>query len=76
MKQKVTEIREIVRANLIKCRKENGLTQTEVGMVIGKEKSTVASWEQGKSMPDIDTLYRLATYYHKTIGFMFGDEDQ
>ena len=68
-------LREIIRQRLIECRRENGLTQTEVGHIIGKEKTTVATWEQGRSMPDVETLYRLAAYYHKTIGYMYGDEE-
>ena len=70
-----TDVREIVRNKLILCRTESNLTQKEVGQIVGKSPTAVASWEQGLSMPDIDTLYRLAMYYHKTIGFMFGEED-
>ena len=69
------EIREIVRLKLIECRKEKHMTQTDVGMVIGKKKTTVATGEQGKSLPDSDTLYQLAQYYGKTISFMYGEED-
>lgn len=60
---------------LIECRKERGLTQTEVGEIVGKKKTTVASWEQGKSSPDIATLARLAAYYKKTISYFFGEEE-
>jgi DNA-binding XRE family transcriptional regulator len=69
------EIREIVRLKLIECRKEKHLTQTDVGNFIGKKKTTVATWEQGKSLPDIDTLYKLAKFYGKTISFMYGEDD-
>ena len=50
------------------------MTQTDVGKIVGKSKTAVASWEQGASMPDIVTLHRLATYYEKTIEFMYGEE--
>lgn len=70
------EIRQCVRKKLIECRKEYKLTQTQVGEIVGKKKTTVASWEQGQTVPDIETLYRLAVYYKKTLDFMFGEKDQ
>lgn len=70
------EIRKTIQNRLIECRKEKGLTQTEVGELVDKKKTTVASWEGGKSLPDADTLYRLATYYKKTISYMYGESDK
>ena len=68
------EMRNIVRKNLIKCRTERELTQTDVGKIVGKSKTAIASWEQGLSMPDIITLYKLANYYGVTLEFMYGEE--
>lgn len=68
------EIRDTVRHNLIKLRKESGLTQTELGEIIGRQKNSVASWEQGLSLPDITTLCNLAEYYNKTVGQLCGVE--
>ena len=69
-----SEINEIIRLKLIECRKERHLTQTEVGEIVGKKKTTVASWEQGQTMPDAETLYLLAKYYGKSMNFMYGEE--
>ena len=68
-------IKSKVRKALIECRIEKGLTQTDVGKLVGKSKTAVASWEQGLSMPDIATLYRLALYYEKTIAYMYGEKE-
>lgn len=68
------EIRKIIQTRLAECRFEHNLTQKEVGEILGKKPTTVATWEQGKSMPDVETLYRLAKYYDKTIAYMFGEE--
>ena len=38
-------IKDTVRKVLIECRKEKGLTQTEVGKIVGKGKTAVANWE-------------------------------
>lgn len=68
------EMRDIVRKNLIKCRTERELTQTDVGKIVGKSKTAIASWEQGLSMPDVITLYKLANYYGVTLEFMYGEK--
>lgn len=69
------EINQIIRNHLIQCRLEANLTQKEVGEIVGKKPTTVATWEQGKTMPDIETLYHLTKYYGKTLNYMFGIED-
>ena len=73
---KIDFLKDNIRYNLIECRKEHGLTQTEVGEIVGKSKTAVASWEQGLSTPDAVTLYRLATYYHKTMEWMYECEGE
>lgn len=62
-----------VRAILVNLRTEHKLTQTELGEIVGKSKTAVASWEQGLSMPDVATLYQLAQYYRKSMDFMCGE---
>lgn len=71
-----TNIKDNVRKALIACRKEKGLTQTQVGQIVGKTKTAVASWEQGLTIPDIETLYRLSKYYGKTINYMYGESEE
>lgn len=67
-----SEIRETIRKNLTELRKAHGLSQTDVAKLVGKSKNAVGSWEQGLSLPDIETLYRLAVYYQKSLDFMYG----
>ena len=68
------EIRNKVMNTLIECRKEKGLSQAELASVLDSATTTVASWEQGKSLPSIQMLYRLAKYYDKTIAYMYGEK--
>ena len=56
MKNKETEIRETMRLNIIKKRKELNMTQAELANAVNLKKNTIASWEQGLSSPDIDTI--------------------
>lgn len=73
-----TEVDYIVRDKiadiLIECRKEKGLTQAELAKELGFSPTGIAAWEQKKSLPSVDQLYRLARYYGKTISYMYGEE--
>lgn len=73
--EKDQQMRENIRQILIECRTERELTQTDVGKIVGKSKNAVASWEQGLSLPDIVTLYRLANYYGKSLDYMYGEQE-
>lgn len=68
------EIRTRVTNALIECRKEKDISQKELARAIDSKETTVASWEQGKSLPSVDMLYRLAKYYGKTMDYMYGEQ--
>lgn len=68
------ELRKNIRENLTFLRTEKRLTQTEVGKIVDKKSTTVASWEQGLSLPDLQTLYKLANYYKKSLEWFYEHE--
>ena len=70
------ELRGKIRAILIECRHEKGVSQAEVGRQVGKTENAIGAWEQGISVPDIVTLARLAKYYHKSLDYMYGEADK
>ena len=69
------ELRQIIKKRLIECRTERCVTQKEVGLAVGKSSTAVASWEQGLSLPDLVTIYKLSVFYNKSLDFLFGLED-
>lgn len=69
------EIRMNVMNTLIECRKNKGISQKQLAEDINSKETTVASWEQGKSLPSIDMLYRLSKYYGKSISYMYGESE-
>ena len=73
MKADNKEMRDKIRRILIELRTENGLTQSDVGNIVGKSPNAVASWEQGLSLPDAVTLYKLAKHYNKSMDYMYGE---
>ena len=59
MKNKESTIREAMRLNIITNRKRLKMRQIDLANELGIKKNTVASWEQGLSSPDIDTIVKL-----------------
>lgn len=45
-------------------RKNSGYTIEEVGEKLNKTKSAVSTWENGKAIPDVNTLLRLCALYN------------
>ncbi|MDD7735876.1 MAG: helix-turn-helix transcriptional regulator [Bacilli bacterium] len=54
----------IILSNL---RKNNGLTQTELGEKLGVSNKTISKWEQGTFLPDITYLLSIARIYNITV---------
>lgn len=52
------------------ARSHTGLTQVEVAEVLGISKSTIASYEVGRTEPDLETLAKLAEYYEVSLDWL------
>lgn len=59
--------------NLIKLRKQRGLTQDAVAERIHVVRQTVSKWEKGLSVPDADALRRLAELFEVPVGTLLGE---
>lgn len=53
-----------MRMTLKTAREIAGLTQTNAAQKLGVSSSTLSSYEQGKSYPDIPTLKKIEALYH------------
>lgn len=65
--------KEIVRANLVKLRKEHKFTQLELAEKIGYSDKAISRWETGEVNPDIETLDKLADLYGVDISVFFSE---
>ncbi len=65
------DIKQIIQNNLKFLRQKRGLTQADIAAEINKTPTAVASWEQGKSLPDATTLYHLSKFYNVNIGYLY-----
>lgn len=58
--------------NLIKLRKEKGLSQEELADKLSVSRQAISKWERGESLPDTDNLIRLAKLYGVSIDEIVG----
>lgn len=70
------EIRETIRQNLKAYREAKGITQFELSNILGSTPTTVASWEQGKSLPSVQMLYHLSRLYGVSMNDIYGVEEE
>ena len=63
------EIREEIRKNLIKYRKEKGLSQKELANLLNVSPPSVSIWENGRNSIDINNLFNIC----KILDISFND---
>lgn len=56
-------------------RRDKGLSQTQLGNVLGLSTSTISMYENGNREPDFETLELIADYFNVDIGFILGKSD-
>lgn len=64
-------IREIIANNLQTLRKNKRLTQSEVGEAVHYSDKAVSRWEKGESLPDVETLQKLANLFDVDTDYLF-----
>ncbi len=55
-------------------RKDNNLTQAELGKKLGIAPSTVGMYERGQREPDFETLEKIANYFSVNMNTLLGKE--
>lgn len=65
------DVKEIIKNNLIKYRKDNKLTQLELAEKIHYSDKAISRWENGEVVPDIETLNSLSEIYEISITQFF-----
>lgn len=66
-------LKKIIGKNLAELRKERKITQLEVAEMFGYTDKAVSKWEKGDTLPDVETLYQLASYYGVTLDYLTND---
>lgn len=67
----MSDIKAIVKENLIRLRREHKLTQLELSQKINYSDKAISRWETGEVTPDVETLAHLAELYEIPITAFF-----
>ena len=70
------DIRLILADNLTKLRKKHKLTQVELAHKLGFSDKSVSKWEQGDTIPDIETIKKIADLYGVSVDSLLEDKPQ
>ena len=60
--------------NLVKMRHKKKITQEQLADFLGVTKASVSQWERGNTLPDIQILPLLASYFDTTLDELLGYE--
>lgn len=58
-----------------KLRKEKGLTQEQLGDAFNITKTGISYWENGKTMPNMDMVGKLASYFGVTTDYLIKEKN-
>ena len=61
--------------NLASLRKKKKLTQIELAEKMGYSDKAISKWEQGATMPDIETMKQLCDFYGVTLDYLTKEEN-
>lgn len=64
------ELKDIVAKNLVELRKIFGFTQLEIAEKLNYSDKAISKWERGESLPDVETLKKIADIYGVTVDFL------
>lgn len=62
--------------NLIKLRKERGMSQESLGEIADVSRQTVSKWELGETTPEMAKLMLLADYFKITVDELIGRDSK
>ena len=72
--QESKDIKQIIAKNLANLRKNKKITQTELAEKFGYSDKAISKWENGDTLPDIQTLYQLCEFYNVTLDFLVNEQ--
>ena len=67
-------IRKIFAQKLRKARELKGISQRELGLLTGLSDKSISAYEQGRVMPPLDILPKLAKHLNQPISYFLNEE--
>ncbi len=62
-------------SKIVYCRKKAGMSQEELGEVIGVSRQAISKWETGESTPEVGKLLLLAKTFGVTTDWLLSDDE-
>ena len=69
------DLRIIFASNLISIRKQNGMSQLELGEKLNYSDKTVSKWERAEGLPDVITLKAISEIFNVTTDWLLSPHD-
>ena len=69
------ELRKIIGKNLAELRKRRDLTQSELAEKFNYTDRAISKWENGDTLPDIETLYKICEFFGVTLDYLTREEN-
>ena len=60
---------------LVELRNDRNLSQRELAEALGSKRTTVSSWENGASEPNITMLAKIAVLFDVSVDYLIGLEN-
>ncbi len=57
-------------------RKDNHLTQKELGLLVGVKQNTYTNWERGTREPDLLTVIKFSEIFNVSTDYLLGVSDE
>ena len=58
---------QLIGQNIRRIRQEHGETQQQLGALLGYGATTIANYETGYRMPDLETFFQIALHYGASL---------
>ena len=76
MEEKRKVSAQVIGASIRRLRLEHGETQQQLGELLGYGATTIANYESGYRLPDLETFFEFALHYRASLeDFMRGPEE-
>lgn len=67
------DVKKIFAKNILRLRKEKGLTQQELGDQIGLAKTTVSQWESAQKLPHAASIEKISAFFGVAKSVLFAE---
>lgn len=64
----------IIEKRIKQLRSNQKISQQELGNILGVTKVSVSCYENGKRVPSLDTLIKIAKYFNTSLDYLVGRE--